>query len=228
MSGQSGASDVISKLSPQYLIAGSITVLVLLVSAYFFFSSKIKKEAKEKNPWQFSKPDIAEQSLDPQGNKAPQRSLSISSSESDEYSESEGSDSSGTSPFLRSKKKGDQGYYYAHHNTAADGLRPEDFSMDAPKKLETKPQPTEIEEEKTSKPKLTGQQIRQYSWEDAGPKVKIFFMPADWEWSEVEEREIDCVFTKTSFAVQIDSEKYGAHYLFIDKTRSEITDVKVI
>uniref|UniRef100_A0A6V1N9P1 CS domain-containing protein n=1 Tax=Heterosigma akashiwo TaxID=2829 RepID=A0A6V1N9P1_HETAK len=225
----------------QWMLGGFITVAALCLATFFLLSSKKKK--KSMKTAQNKKPQASTSSQKQNAQRPEPRRISLSSDSSVESASSSSDDDadSNATPFARSKSKGDQGYYYAHHNTAADGLSPEDFQMGTPKPLNRKvdppageagpapPQAAGTAAPAPLGPALRGRPIRQYSWEDAGDTIKILFMPDGWNWTEVDgDNDIKSSFTDRSFTVQIDTPVYGTHYLKIDKLRGAISAVTLV
>ncbi|KAJ1445532.1 hypothetical protein M885DRAFT_626088 [Pelagophyceae sp. CCMP2097] len=114
-------------------------------------------------------------------------------------------------PWAASQKKGGNSYYFAHQDTSrkSDGLRPEDYTMNGPRRLDSVTKrpigeaAADDEAAAAARPAAAAETSRpaapprtriidKYSWSDTATHVTIYVDPPGWDWTTVASDDVRC------------------------------------
>ena len=145
-------------------------------------------------------------------------------------------------PWARSKKKGENGYYYGHQNLTGgytDGLQASDYAMNGPRKLDSATKKPVAVDSQTAvnKPRApiasapvmhseTIKRVTRYAWSDTPTTVKISIEDA-WDYSAISEDDVN-IARPSDTALTISVKYEGCvHRLALTNLRSPLDDAKV-
>ena len=145
-------------------------------------------------------------------------------------------------PWARSKKKGENGYYYGHQNLTGgytDGLQASDFAMNGPRKLDSATKKPVAVDAATAvnKPRApiasspiihseTIKRVTRYAWSDTPSTVKVSIEDA-WDYSAISDDDVS-IARPSDTALTISVKYEGCvHRLTLTNLRSPLDNAKV-
>uniref|UniRef100_A0A7S2S7G7 Uncharacterized protein n=1 Tax=Rhizochromulina marina TaxID=1034831 RepID=A0A7S2S7G7_9STRA len=128
--------------------------------------------------------------------------------------------------------KKENSYYFAH-NRRSDGLRPEDFDMEKPRRLDATPAASSAsplvavaassaKAPATEEPALPGRLVREYAFCDEEEEVELLLELEGWNWKELGEDAVVTRVKPRELIVELYHGQLGARHLVLKPLFGEI------